>query len=177
MNINFLLNGAKYVKNNQSMFKTECAKLASDSSVCDIARNQLIACSHAGIGSTNTGLSESGWKSLAELIGMCSPTSTKLINHSPENKAKVMMYWLKTGYYASTRADGKGGSKGARVGNPDAWVMLGVVPQGRSELGKTLNAAVTLATEKQKSVSMNKTLGLVAPKTASRNKGKQANGE
>lgn len=177
MNVNFLLGGAKFIKNNQSQFKADCAKLATDASVCTIAASQLKAASIAGIGKTNTGLSETGWRGLAELIGMISPSSTKLIDHSTENKNRVLAYWLKTGYYPSTRADGKGGSKGAVIGNPDAWVLLGVTPMGKTELGRTLNAAVNLATEKQVSLAMNQKLGLVAPRSISKSANNKAVGE
>lgn len=172
MNLNFLLGGAKAVKANQASFKADCAKLALDANVCIEAASQLKAASLAGIGATNTGLSEAGWKGLAELIGMCSPSSTKLIDHSPENKTRVLSYWLTSGYYPSTRSDGKGGSKGAQCGNPDAWVLMGVIPQGKTELGKVLNAAVNLATEKQTALALNQKLGLVAPRSVSKRSNK-----
>lgn len=111
-NANFLLQGAGFIKNNQAMCKDSASSLAEVQGVYPNVATQLKAMAIASSGnSSNTGLSQAGWAPLAEVIGMCSPTSTKLYDNTSANKALVMDNFLHTGQYASTRKDKKGGGR------------------------------------------------------------------
>lgn len=114
MNFSFLMNGAGQIKKDVDSFKACVAMLATDASICANVKEQLLAASVAIAGKANTGLSEKGWRPLAEVIGMVSPRSDKLIiprGYTPvEWKTEVMATFLKTGYYPSSRTDGAGGS-------------------------------------------------------------------
>jgi len=111
MNTSFLLKGAKFFKENKKMVQDAARVLATIPGINASVVPQLVALSNATHGgSSNTGMSQAGWAPLAELLGMCSPTSTKLKDNSSENKRLVMENFLKTGQYPSTRKGGKGGA-------------------------------------------------------------------
>lgn len=117
----FLLLGASWVKKNVTQFQSGCATLAKSNMLplCQLAIDQLNAASTAVSGKANTGLSESGWKALAELIGSISPSSDKLIDNEFEDKESALFVWLRTGYYASSRKDGQGGSRAVTIRDVD----------------------------------------------------------
>lgn len=159
MNIpEIFLKGASSVKKDPQAFKLACSQLASVEGVHSDSRGQLLAASVAPVGKANTGLVETGWRGLAELLGMISPSSKKLIvpaGVSPEeHKKAVLEYWVKSGYYPSSRKDGKGGS--SALGNDstsgEAMVLIGVRAFGRSDSGKQLNSSIALAEQRLKAL-------------------------
>jgi hypothetical protein len=112
MNISFLLKGAKFFKENKKLVQDAARTLSMEPGLHSSVITQLVALSNATHGgSSNTGMSQAGWAPLAELVGMVSPTSTKLKDNSPQNKHLVLENFLRTGQYPSTRKGGKGGGR------------------------------------------------------------------
>lgn len=168
MNASMFLNGAKFISNNKQAFQAACIDLANHADTCKEVKLQLLAASKAVNGKANTGLNESGWKGLAELIGMVSPKSVKLIiptGHNPmQHKADVFAYWVRTGYYPSSRQDGKGGSRALTSADisGELLAVTGVRAFGRTSSGKELTASVSLAEQKFQSLR-NKTAPATVP--------------
>lgn len=127
--------GASFIKKNSVVFKADCLELSRVVTNPEV-KQQLIAAANAGVGKCNTGLSEKGWRGLAELIGMVSPTSDKLIIPADavpaEFKQEVMLHWLVTGQYTSSRTDGKGGSKAIK--DSATLYMLGLTAKNDRKL-------------------------------------------
>lgn len=130
--ISFLLIGAAEIKKNTASFKAQCATLSTHSAVHNTVKNQLLAASTAVSGKTNTGLNERGWRPLAEVIGMVSSKSVKLIDSSPENKTLVLKKFLTDNHYPSTRVNKAGGSKAIK----DATQAADLVQKGVWSLAK-----------------------------------------
>jgi hypothetical protein len=132
MNTSFLMNGASFVKSNIKTFQAGCLELSQDSSIHVTVKTELQAAAAAAHGKCNTGLNESGWRKLAEVIGMCSPKSVKLMDHSSANKNAVMIKFLKTGTYPSSRTNGAGGS----IAITDGTQAVDLTKQGVWSLSK-----------------------------------------
>ena len=165
-----LLSGAKFIKNNRAVFQQDCLELSTLVDNKEV-KAQLVAASTAKAGQCNTGLSETGWRGLAELIGMVSPSSTKLIipmgSDAAGHKRYTFDYWLRTGYYPSSRKDGKGGSKALTRADISGEVLAvtGVRAFGRTTSGKELSASVSLAEQKFQALK-NKTAPATIPATS-----------
>lgn len=127
LNVSFLLQGASFIKKNSATFQADCSTLATQAGVCPAVAAQLQAASKAVKGACNTGLSEAGWRPLAEVIGMVSPKSVKLMDNSLLNKQAVLETFIKTGVYPSSRTNGAGGSRAERdITKAQALVEKGV---------------------------------------------------
>jgi hypothetical protein len=112
MNISFLLKGAKFFKENKKLVQDEAKMLSTVPGIHGSVVTQLVALSNATHGgSSNTGMSQAGWAPLAEVVGMVSPSSTKLKDNTPANKQLVLENFIRTGQYPSTRKGGKGGGR------------------------------------------------------------------
>lgn len=127
--------GASFIKKNSVVFKADCLELSRVVTNREV-KQQLIAAANAGEGKCNTGLNEKGWRPFAEVIGMCAPSSSKLIIPADavpaEFKQEVMLHWLVTGQYTSSRVDGKGGSRAIK--DSTTLYMLGLTAKNDRKL-------------------------------------------
>lgn len=144
----FLLNGAGWIKKNQSVFKQGCIVLANEEGIQPSAKEQLLAASVAKAGKSNTGLSESGWNGLALVIGACSPKSTKTL---PAEKPEKMQKFL---FKDVTTPELKGTGNTRAVLTGEQLLEAGITRQFL-KVGERKEAANAAAEERNKIIAAN----------------------